>query len=55
MKDDDAVEYMSGKLNPQKGYYQGKIKIQGNKDLALKLVNIQKFMIRKLGELRSKL
>lgn len=55
MKDDDVFELISGKLNPQKAFFQGKVKVQGNMGMALKLVDLQKLMSHKIAELRSKL
>jgi len=40
--DDDLVDLMTGKLNPQKAFFQGKLKIQGNMGLAMKLQELQK-------------
>ncbi|XP_063230568.1 sterol carrier protein 2 [Bacillus rossius redtenbacheri] len=55
INDDDIVELLSGKLNPQKAFFQGKVKIQGNMTLAMKLIQLQKHAQKKIEELRSKL
>ena len=42
MADEDLVDMMTGKLNPQKAFFKGKLKIQGNMGLAMKLQEFQK-------------
>ncbi|XP_071116602.1 sterol carrier protein 2-like [Haliotis cracherodii] len=41
MNDEDLLKLMTGKLNPQQAFFQGKLKITGNMSLAMKLKEIQ--------------
>ncbi|KAI2667263.1 Sterol carrier protein 2 [Labeo rohita] len=41
MSDSDLLELMTGQLNPQTAFFQGKLKITGNMGLAMKLQNLQ--------------
>ncbi|XP_017768474.1 PREDICTED: non-specific lipid-transfer protein [Nicrophorus vespilloides] len=55
MNDEDIIELISGKLNPQKAFFQGKVKIIGNMGLAMKLTDLQRSASKKIETLRSKL
>jgi len=41
MNDEDLLNVMLGKLNPQQAFFQGKLKIKGNMALAMKLRELQ--------------
>ncbi|KAM3865819.1 sterol carrier protein 2 [Diretmus argenteus] len=41
MNDEDLVALMTGKLNPQTAFFQGKLKITGNMGMAMKLQSLQ--------------
>lgn len=51
MTDSDLVDLMEGKLNAQKAFFQGKLKIKGNMGLAMKLQEFQK----QAAQLKAKL
>lgn len=55
ISDLDIVDFISGKLHPQKAFFQGKIKVQGNMGMAMKLIELQKRAGEKIELLRSKL
>ncbi|XP_043520916.1 sterol carrier protein 2 isoform X2 [Frieseomelitta varia] len=55
ISDTDIVDFISGKLHPQKAFFQGKIKIQGNMGMAMKLIELQKRAGKKIEILRSRL
>lgn len=55
LNDNDIVDLISDKMSPQKAFFQGKIKIQGNMALAMKLLDLQKSAGARIEELRSKL
>ncbi|KAL7863989.1 hypothetical protein AOLI_G00154090 [Acnodon oligacanthus] len=41
MSDSDLLALMTGKMNPQTAFFQGKLKITGNMGMAMKLQNLQ--------------
>ncbi|XP_011499651.1 PREDICTED: non-specific lipid-transfer protein-like [Ceratosolen solmsi marchali] len=55
ISDTDVVDFISGKLNPQKAFFQGKVKIQGNMGLAMKLPDLQRRAAKKIELIRAKL
>lgn len=55
ISDTDILDFISGKLNPQQAFFQGKVKIKGNMGLAMKLPELQKRAAKKIELVRSKL
>ncbi|XP_001607735.3 non-specific lipid-transfer protein [Nasonia vitripennis] len=55
ISDTDVVDFISGKLQPQKAFFQGKVKIQGNMGLAMKLPDLQRRAAKKIELIRAKL
>uniref|UniRef100_A0A8C1U036 SCP2 domain-containing protein n=1 Tax=Cyprinus carpio TaxID=7962 RepID=A0A8C1U036_CYPCA len=41
MSDSDLLELMTGQLNPQKAFFQGKLKITGNMGMSYSAQNLQ--------------
>jgi len=41
MEDENLLKLMTGQLNPQQAFFQGKLKIAGNMALAMKLKELQ--------------
>ncbi|KAJ8681302.1 hypothetical protein QAD02_017089 [Eretmocerus hayati] len=55
VSDTDVVDFISGKLSPQKAFFQGKVKIQGNMGLAMKLADLQRRAAKKIEIIRARL
>lgn len=55
VNDEDVTDLISGKIPPQKAFFQGKVKIQGNMGLAMKLIDLQRSAASRIETLKAKL
>lgn len=55
VKDEDVYDLIGGKIPPQKAFFQGKVKIQGNMGLAMKLIDLQRSAASRIDALKAKL
>lgn len=55
IKDNDVIDLITGTLPPQKAFFQGKVKIQGNIGIAMRLISLQTEAAKKIETLRAKL
>lgn len=54
VNDKDVTELITGEINPQKAFFQGKVKISGNMGLAMKLVELLKKIQPRIDEVKIK-
>uniref|UniRef100_T1GYS1 Sterol carrier protein 2 n=1 Tax=Megaselia scalaris TaxID=36166 RepID=T1GYS1_MEGSC len=52
VNDEDVTDLIAGKIPPQKAFFQGKVKIQGNMGLAMKLIDLQRSAASRLKLLK---
>lgn len=55
VKEGDVMELVTGKIPPQKAFFQGKVKIQGNLGIAMRLTELLTSADKKIQTLRAKL
>lgn len=55
VNDEDVTDLIAGKIPPQKAFFQGKVKIQGNMGLAMKLIDLQRSAASRIETLKAKL